>query len=286
MKHRIFRMALAGCLLVSSLLLSGTAAYADDGQLPKPRITPDSPFYLFDNWGKNIGLFFAFSPEAKARKALEYAEERLAEAQAMAGENKTKEMTQAADDYDRFMNIVNEKAEQARQQGASDNISEKVALATVRDLSVLDKIEDRIPEQAKEAIDHAREVSTNGQINALRALANSRPERALDISSDYIEKQMERARAKASENVTSEKVTANVEEALKQAARIAALEDEMTATARQKGIDVTAVEQRLAQSASNRLEVLAGVYEKVPEKAKTAIENAMENSVRKYESNG
>ena len=71
--------------MVISLLFSGTA-YAQEEELPNPGITPDSPFYFLDNWGKNIGLFFAFGPEAKARKALEYAEERLAEAQAMAEE--------------------------------------------------------------------------------------------------------------------------------------------------------------------------------------------------------
>ena len=83
MNLKKLRPTLLSCILVISLLFSGTA-YAQEEELPDPGITPDSTFYFFDNWGKNIGLFFAFGPEAKAQKALEYAEERLAEAQAIA----------------------------------------------------------------------------------------------------------------------------------------------------------------------------------------------------------
>jgi hypothetical protein len=49
------------------------------------------------------------------------------------------------------------------------------------------------------------------------------------------------------------------------------------------GINVTAIQQRLANSTANRIEVLSGVYEKVPEKAQPAIANAIENSVKQYE---
>jgi hypothetical protein len=296
MKQKKFSIILISCLLLTSLLLSGTA-YAQDEELPDPGITPDSPFYFFDTLGKNIGLFFAFGPEAKARKALQYAEERLAEAQVMAAKNRVREMTRAANDYDGFMAMVNERAEEARQQGVSDNISEKVALATSKHLSVLDRIKDKLPKGAKEdiagaseeargAIVRARGASQNGQIDALQALAKIKPERAIDIASDTIEKRLERARAKATENVTTENVTtdvAEVAEALDYAARIAEIEEEMVAIAEEKGIDITAIQQRLAQSTSNRLEVLSGAYEKVPEQAKPAIENAIENSVRKYE---
>jgi len=137
MNLKKLRPTLLSCILVISLLFSGTA-YAQEEELPDPGITPDSPFYFFDNWGKKIGLFFASGPEVKAQKALEYAEERLAEAQAMAVRNKIREMEQAANGYDEFLAIVAERAEEARQRGVSDNISEKVALATQKHLDVLD----------------------------------------------------------------------------------------------------------------------------------------------------
>ena len=277
MKQKIFRITLISCLLITSLLTSGTAC-AQDEELPDPGITPDSPFYFLDNWVKRIGLFFTFGPEAKARKALQYAEERLAEARVMAVKNRIREMTRAANDYDGFMSMVNERVEEARQRGVSDNISERVALATLKHLHVLDRIKDKVPKQAEEAIIRVRTKSMNGQINALRALAKIKPEKAIDIASDTIENRLERARVKATENVT-----ADVEEALNYVARIAEIEEEMANIAQEKGIDIAPIQQRLAQATSNRLEVLASVWEKVPQTAKPAIENAIENSVRKYE---
>jgi hypothetical protein len=110
MKQRLLRIMLVSCLLITSLLWGG-AVYAQDEELPDPGITPDSPFYFLDTWGKNISLFFTFGDEAKAEKALRYAEERLSEAQAMASKYKIREMTRAANDYDGFMAMVNERLE-------------------------------------------------------------------------------------------------------------------------------------------------------------------------------
>jgi len=225
MKQKLLRITLVSCLLITSLLF-GAAAYAQDEELPDPGLTPDSPFYFLDTWGKNIGMFFTFGNEAKARKALQYAEERLAETRAMAAKNRVREMERAANDYDGFMAMVNERLEAAAQEGLSDNISERVALATAKHLNVLDRVKDQVPEQAKGALTRARTASMNGQINALRALAKENPERAIDITADTIEDQMERARVRATANVT-----ADVEEALDYAARIAELEEEMAAFA-------------------------------------------------------
>jgi hypothetical protein len=292
MKRKMLRMILVGCLLLTSLLWSGTAL-AQDEALPDPGMTPDSPFYFFDTMGKNVGMFFTFGSEAKAGKALEYAGERLAEARAMAAKNKVREMTRAANDYEGFMATVNERMEAAVQQGTSENISERLALAVSNHLSVLDGIKDQVPGQDGEVIARVRAASMNGQENALRALGREKLERAVEIGSAAIENRLQRAMRKAagdvtsdnatSENATSENMTSEVNENLDYAARIAEIEEELLALAQEKGIDVTALEQRLAQSTSNRLEVLAGVYEKVPEQAKQAVANAIENSVEKYE---
>jgi hypothetical protein len=277
MKRKKLRMILISCFLTTSLLFSGTA-YAQDEELPDPGITPDSPFYFFDTLGKNIGLFFTFGPEAKARKALQYAEERLAEAQVMADKNRVREMTRAANDFDGFMTMVNERAEEARHQGASVNITETVALATSKHLSVLEKLKEQVPEQAREAIIHAKTKTLDGQKNALRVLAKVKPERAFEINSAAIESRLERARVKATENVTAE-----VEEALEDAAELMEIEEEISEIAQSQGTDNATIAQRIAHATSNRIEVLTGVYEKVPEPAKAAIARAMDNSVRKYD---
>lgn len=264
---------LLSCILVISLLFSGTA-YAQEEELPDPGITPDSPFYFLDNWGKKIGLFFAFGPEAKARKALEYAEERLAEAQVMAAKNRIREIKRAASSYDEFAALVTEKLEEVRQQGVSDNVSEIVALATAKHLSVLDRVKDMVPEEAKEAIARAREASLNGQQNALRALVTKKPERAIEINLATIESRLNRVRARASDNNTEE-----IEEALDDTEELINFGEEISEIARGLGKDTTTVEELVARATSVHLEVLAEVYEKVPEQAKVAIENAMTNSV-------
>jgi ribosomal protein L19E len=223
-------------------------------------------------------MFFTFGNEAKARKALQYAEERLSEAQAMAAKNRVKEMERAANDYEGFMAMVNERLEVAAEQGLSDNISERVALATTKHLAVLDKLIDRAPEQAREAILRARIASSNGQEDALWALAKNKPERVIDIAAGIIENRLERARVRATENAT-----ADVAEAISYIDRLSEIEDEIVLIAEETGIDITAIRQRLAQATANRLDILSGVYEKVPENARQAIANAIENSVRKYE---
>ena len=273
MNMKKFRLTLFSCILVTSLLLSGTA-YAQEDELPDPGITPDSPFYFLDNWGKNIGLFFAFGPEAKARKALEYAEERLAEAQAMAVKNRIREVEQAANGYNEFLTIVAERAEEARQQGVSDNISEKVALATSKHLSVLDRVKETVPEQAREAIARAKEASINGQQNALRALARERLERAAEINLAAIEGRLNRARVQTEEGNTEE-----IEEALDDADKMFRFGEEISEIARGLGKDTTTVEQLVAKATSAHLEVLAEIHEKVPEQARVSIENAIANSL-------
>jgi hypothetical protein len=280
MSLKKFRPTLLSCILVISLLFSGTA-YAQEEELPDPGVTPDSPFYFFDNWGKKIGMFFAFGPEAKAQKALEYAEERLAEARAMAVRNKIREMEQAANGYDEFLAVVTERAEEARQRGASDNISEKVALATKKHLDVLDRVKETIPkqtEESREAIVQAREASINGQQNALRVLARERLERATEINLATVENRLNRVRAIASDNNTEE-----VEEALGDIDRIFRFGEEISEIARGLGKDTTTVEELVAKATSVHLEVLTEIHEKVPEQARVAIENTMANSLMNRE---
>ncbi len=301
MKTRILRIALVSCLLITSLFIGG-AVYAQDEELPGPGITPDSPFYFMDKLGKNISMFFTFGAEAKAKRALRYAEERLSEAKAMAAKNKIREMTRAANDYEGFMVMVNQRLEEAVKNGTSANVSERLSASAYRLHTRLCELNDKLAARlsdnvtptdeenteeaakARETIVRAKTSTINGQVNALRVMAKNRTQWALDISSETIENLMERARVRvrASDNVT-DNVSDDVNEVLDYAARIAELEEEMVQIAEEKGLDITAVQERLAHSTSNRLEVLTRVYENAPEAAHKGIENAIENSIHKYE---
>lgn len=273
-----FRVILLSCVIVSTLLFSGTVYAQIDEELPNPGITPDSSFYFLDIWGKKIGLFFAFGAEAKARKALQYAEERLAEAQVMAGKNKPQAVTVATGGYDEYMTMAVEKIGEASEEGVDiSEVSEIVALATSKHLFVLDGVMDIVPEEAKEAIAQARGVSINGQGNALRALAGEKPERAIEINLAAVEGRLNRARAKAEEDEFEE-----AENAVGEFEVLSGFGEEISEIARGLGKDTT-VEQLVGRATSIHLEVLAEVYEKVPEQAKPAIEKAMGVSVRGHE---
>jgi len=192
----------------------------------------------------------------------------------MAAKNKSREVERAADGYDKFVTMAAEKAEEARQRGVSDNISEIVALATSKHLSVLDRVKDMVPEQAKQAIAKAKEASMNGMENALKALAKEKPERATEINLAAIEGRLNRAKAKADENNTEE-----VEDAINDTGKLFKFGEEISEIARGLGKDTTTVEQLVAKATSIHLEVLAEVYEKVPEQAKPVIEEAMAKSI-------
>ncbi|MDD5702808.1 MAG: DUF5667 domain-containing protein [Dehalococcoidales bacterium] len=267
---------LIGFVIMVSLLFGGTA-YAQDEELPDPGITPDSPFYFFDTLGKNIGMFFAFGPEAKVRKALEYAEERLAEANAMALKNREKALVRAAGDYDKYLAIIAKNSEKVDQAEGADDVSERVATATSKHLAVLARVREAVTDQARDTIDRAREASLNGQKKALRALAERKTERAMEINAGTIESMLNRARVQATDTITEE-----VEEALEDVQELLELEDEISEIARARGRDITFIEQQIVRSTANRLDVLEGVFEKAPAQARLAIVNAMSSSVEKY----
>jgi len=277
MKKNLIRISLVCCLLFTSLLF-GNIVHAQDEEFPEPGIAPESPFYFLDTLGKKFNILFTFKAEAKVEKALQYAEERLAEAEIMAERNHVREMVRAANDYDTFMSMVSKRLEKAERYGLSDSISETVALSTGKHLAVLDKVVDRAPEDARETVLRARIASMNTQECALWALARNKPVRVIDITAEAIEGRLERARIRIMESDTTD-----ASEALDCARRLIEIEDEMILIAEANNVDITHIQEQLAQSTANRLSVLAGVYDKVPEPVQIPIVNAIENSIGKYE---
>ena len=70
-------------LISAAILASPVSASAATNAGVEPR----SFWYRFDIAFEKISLFFTFNPDLKARKALQYADERLAEAEAVAESN-------------------------------------------------------------------------------------------------------------------------------------------------------------------------------------------------------
>lgn len=273
MKKKLSSLILLFCLLTTSLFTGG-AARAYDGELPDPGITPDSPFYFIDTLGKHIDMFFTFGADVKAMKALEFAEERLAETRAMAVKNRIREMERAAGDYDKYMNMCSEQLREVNQQNVSESISERIAVSAFRHLEMLDRVVDETPGADVETLRRARLTSQNGQVNALRVLGEVKPERAIDIVQGTIENRLERVRAKADD-------ATGVSETIDYAVRLAEIEDEITLSSRGKYTSVNAIEQGLSDTNTDRDSIISDI---MPEISIRGIQNGVDNSLGTYES--
>jgi len=269
-------------LLIVALLFSGIlvgTALAQEAELPVPGLTPDSPFYFLEIISEGIGDFFTFGDLKKAERYAKLATERVAEAQAVVEKGKPEAAEKALKRYEDQLTRSLVRAEKARAKGIKiEEITDKVAEATGKHLLVLEEVLEKVPERAKGAITKAKEVSIAGQMTALMYLARENPERATEINLKAAEARLNRAKAKAEEGEIEE-----TEEAIEEFESQYKFGEEISEIAKGLGKDTTTVEQLVGKATSIHLEILADVYEKVPEQAKPAIERAMEVSVKGHE---
>lgn len=266
-------------LLISILALtffSGGVAYAqEDKELPDPGITPDSPFYFADKWAKQLSLMFTFRDEAKVEKALRYAEERLAEMNAMLVQNKTRATTQATNEYNNYLAIATRYMEQARKKGV--DTSENVTIAVSKHIAVLDESLDDADENNQRIMTEVRERARICQETAMRTMAQGDPEKAIRMNLMLMERQLNRIRVRSEEQETT-----SLQEELQEFDRLNNLGQEISQIAKGLGEDTT-VDQLIGQATANHLAVMAEVHEIVQEQAQGAIESAMQVCVENHE---
>jgi len=265
-------------LIVVSLVLVGFVGnvLAQEIELPDPGLTPDSAFYFLERITEGIGTFFTFGDLKKAERYAELANERIAEVQAVVEKGKIEAAEKALKRYEYQLAEALARAERARIKGESiAEVTEIIAQGAGKCVLVLEEVLDKVPEQAKESVKKAKEVSMNGQKDALRSLSTEDPEKATEINLKAAEARLNRAKAKAEEGEIEE-----VEEALKEFEEQYEFGQEISQIAQGLGKDTTTVEQLVGEATSIHLEVLADVYEKVPDEAKPAIESAMEVSAK------
>ena len=126
-------------------------------------VKPGSFFYFFDTTFENVGLFFTFDPEKKAQKALEYADERLAEIEAVAEEKNPDVVKTAIANYESNIALATEKSKEVKDKGQAEILFTSIADNSSRNQEVLAAILIKVPEEAKEAITRAIEMSRKGQ---------------------------------------------------------------------------------------------------------------------------
>jgi hypothetical protein len=248
--------------MIFSALPVITVMAQEEGGLPDPGTTPDSWLYGFDRAIEAIQKAFTFSPEGKARLALELASERLAEAKAMERIGKPDLANNTVQDYATELEDAGRLSEEIPGTEVKAEIKERILntvdmhLATLNNTLPIDptykakrtaedkgvEIASTIDEKAKRQLTAAR----NRVIEA-KALVEKGGTQFLDELSTKHSEQLDKA---------------------------AAYGEQISDLAQKKEF-----EKLLAEAASIHIKVLENVLEKVLEQAKPAIEKALNSSI-------
>jgi hypothetical protein len=261
---------IAAVLAISTL--GGGTALAAQGSLP------GDVLYGVKLGTEKVGLIFA-DEAADAELWLKYADTRLEEIGALDEKGRPEEIEVAVNGYDEAIAMAMAKVDAVSARGLQvGELSALVAEATQSHLIILDGLADAVPEEAQEAIARAGEASIIGYENALRALAGENPGKATEINLAAMEGRLNRAQAEAEAGDFD-----GVAVALTQFEELSDFGEEISQIAQGLGLDTTTIEQLVAEATSIQLEILAIVYDTVPEAAQEAVESAMENSVIGYQ---
>ena len=265
-----FSMSTAGIILAIVLALSaagGGTVYAAQSSLPGDTLYPVKLS------SEQAIMMLPGDDVARAERALNFAERRVQEMEALAERGRSLDLDLAVEKYRYALNMTLRRMERAHNRGlAAGNVTARVAEATAHHLTVLDTVWDMVPDAAKAAVAHARNVSATGYFHALAALARNNTVQATQINLAAMQGRLNRVkvRAEAGDEEGSEI-------ALGQFEAMAGCGEEIYRIAQETGLNVTEVEELITEATGKQLEVLAQVWEKVPEQARPGIERAMAN---------
>lgn len=141
-----------------------------------PGVKPGNFFYFFDTSFEKIGLFFTFSPEKKARRALQYADERLAEIEVIAEEKDTDAVKTAISNYENNVALAAEKSKEVTDKAKAENLLTSIENNAEKNQEVLSVVLTKVPEEAREAILRAISASRKGQEEAAKQIAELKGE--------------------------------------------------------------------------------------------------------------
>jgi len=268
------RFSMASVILVIILTLSalgGGTVYAAQDSLPGDTI------YTVKLATEQVRMMLPGDDVAKAERALGFVERRMGEIETLAERGRLQDMSLGVQGYNDALNTTLAGIERASNRGlATGNITARVAEATARHLSVLDKVYDMVPDEAKTAVAHARNVSQTGYFHALAALARNNTVQAVEINLATMEGRLNRVRARV-QNAEA------VQIALQQFEAMAKFNEQISQIAQGIGLNITEVEELVAVATSKHLEVLADVWAKLPEQAQPAIERVMANLMIRHQ---
>ncbi len=271
-------MGVGTIILVIVLALSaagGGTAYAAQGALPGDTL------YSVKLATEEVRMLLPGSDSARTERALTFAERRIKEMETLAERERWDDTELASQRFARALDTALAWMQRAsNREQARENVTVRVAEATEMHLAVLDTIYDRAPEGAKAAIALATDMSEKGRQKALIALARHDVVRAAQMNLAAMEQRLNRIRLRVEAGLGTPE---ELEYALAEFESMARFGQEIYHIGEETNLNVAQLAQLVTQATSIHLEVLASLYDRVPEGAKESIRRAMEQSFRGYE---
>ena len=143
---------------------------------PSAGLTPSSRFYFFEVLFEKIDLSFTFSSEKKAQKALGYADERLAEAEAVAEEKNTDAVKTAIAGYESNMALATEESKQIKDKGKTEELLNSITDNTSKHQEILLGVLSKVPDEAKGVITQVIEAIRKGQEKVVEQIVDLKDE--------------------------------------------------------------------------------------------------------------
>ena len=161
-------------IIISFLLLSPT--FAKPYSLPVAGITPDSIFYSLDILAEKIVLFFTFTAEGKIEKALNYAEERIAEIKVMIEEDKAGFTRKAVLNYEHYLDLTNKGTGELEDEEKKERLSNLIAEKTLNHQEILLEMYQGVSGSAQLEIENTFKTAQEGFEEAIEFLPKGEKE--------------------------------------------------------------------------------------------------------------
>lgn len=136
---------------------------AQDLDTSDPVLLPDSPFYFLKEWGRGIKSFFTFGQLKKVELEQQFANERLLELKKLVDEGKanSKILERATEKYNKTLEKIKKRAEEIQGNAEQDeNVNKFLEKFTNQQMlheRILQRLEEKVPEETLEKIKQARE---------------------------------------------------------------------------------------------------------------------------------
>lgn len=174
--------------------------------LPDPGITPESPFYFLDKLGEQVGMMMTFGDEqAKLEKQMQNIQERLSEMNQLQTEGKTEIIEGMMGDYNKQVSQAAQEVAKAAQskEGFSEALNNLIATTNGISQTVLTRVYEQVPEQAKSAIQSAIEAANGDMEGAIKSMQQNQLEKAQGLTDDALQKARDNAPEAAKQYIPS-----------------------------------------------------------------------------------